>query len=99
MLDYEEYTEKTSKSIKDAKKEAYSFGECVGALGNGIMTLASATSALIGLGSIWSDEDLSTGEKILTTVTTLGMVIPMVADAYSGVNLEKIKNIGLSLKE
>ena len=99
MLDYEEYTEKTSKSIKNAKEEAYSFGECVGALGNGIMTLASATSALIGLGSIWSDEDLSTGEKVLTTVTTLGMIIPMVAEAYSGVNLEKIKNIGLSLKE
>ena len=99
MLDYEEYTEKTSESIKNAKEEAYSFGECVGALGNGIMTLASATLSLIGLGSIWSDEDLSIGEKILTTVTTLGMVIPMVTEAYSGVNLEKIKNIGLSLKE
>ena len=37
-----------------------------------------------GLGDIWSDKDVSTGEKLLKTFETLTMVVPMVIAGYSG---------------
>ena len=47
--------------------------------------LASAFSSLKNLGNIWSDETLSDGDKLLQTITTLGMAIPMLISSFSGV--------------
>ena len=42
------------------------------------MSLTTAISALKNLGSIWSNEDLSTGEKLFQTLSSLSMIIPLV---------------------
>ena len=39
--------------------------------------LASAMQTIINLGSVWQNEDLSTGEKLLQTISSLGMTLPM----------------------
>lgn len=57
--------------------------------------LASAFNTIRQIGSIWSNEDLSTGEKLLQTVTNLGFAIPMLANSIGQVN--KVLGIGASI--
>ena len=55
--------------------------------GQTVMTASMAINSIVGLIDTWNNEDLSGGEKLLATMTTLGMVIPMVTStlkAYSG---------------
>ena len=56
-------------------------------LGQQLMTVSMAISSITGLIETWNNEDLSGGEKLLQTMTTLGMVIPMVTRA---INQEKL---------
>lgn len=48
--------------------------------------LAGAIRSIVNLGSIWKNQDLSTGQKILQTITNLGMAIPMLVSSYSQLN-------------
>ena len=48
--------------------------------------LASAITTVSRIGSIWSNEDLSMGEKMLQTVTNLGFAIPMLVNSLSQIN-------------
>jgi hypothetical protein len=51
-----------------------------------IASLGAAIQQVQNLGSIWKNEDLSTGEKILQTITNLGMTIGMVIPALTNLN-------------
>ena len=54
--------------------------------------VAMAVSSLKGLFDTWNDEDMSFGDKLIATFSTLGMVIPMVTTAVSGNTLAQIAN-------
>ena len=54
--------------------------------------VAMAVSSLKGLFDTWNNEDMSFGEKLIATFTTLGMVIPMVTTVLSGNTLAQIAN-------
>ena len=47
--------------------------------------LASSINTLKNLGSIWSNDDISTGEKLLQTVTNLGFALPMLINSFGTV--------------
>ena len=64
------------------KDESLEMGDVITKTANGVMSLTMALSTLKGLGDIWSDQDMSTGEKILTTITSLSMVLPMLASGF-----------------
>lgn len=51
-----------------------------------IMNLTSATMTLIELPSIWSNEDLTTGEKLLQTITSIGFALPMIVSGFKQIN-------------
>lgn len=53
----------------------------------GIGQLASGITSLVNLTKIWGNENLSTGEKILQTFTSLSMGIGMVTSGFS--NMQK----------
>lgn len=61
--------------------------------------LAMAWSQIKGLGSIWSDKDLTTGEKVERTVMSLSMAIPMLASAYKVLTDEKTLELAVTLKD
>ena len=70
------------QGMQEVSKQIYQQGMIFAGLTSSIMSVTSAINALKSLGSIWSDEDLSTGEKLLQTMTTL---IPLL-NSYYGVN-------------
>lgn len=47
--------------------------------------VASAISSIQRIGSIWKNDDLTSGEKLLQTVTNLGFALPMLANSLGQV--------------
>ena len=56
--------------------------------------LASGIQTLINLGSIWSNEDLTVGEKILQIIMALGTAIPLI---ITGFTTMKTSLVGLAV--
>lgn len=66
---------------------------------NNVIELTSAVGDLAftwtsfqELGSLWANEDLSLGEKVLQTITNMAFVIPQLITAMKAFNLTKIEN-------
>jgi TP901 family phage tail tape measure protein len=74
------------KTLLGAKGEALGFGEVITGVGSSITTLFSALTSIKGLGDVWSNNDMELSEKLLTTLTTIGMVIPQVVASYQQLN-------------
>lgn len=79
------------KSSNDLKEQTFSIQQfatsainAVGALGQ----LASSIQMLHSIGKMWTDDDVNTGEKILRTVESLGMILPMI-----GFSIGTLKNL------
>jgi len=90
----DEATEKVrtlSETFSDAMDRMFNaqklktFTDTVGALGR----IGSGISQLKNLGGIWNKEDVSIGDKILQTLTSVGFALPMV--------ISGIKNLGAAL--
>lgn len=60
------------------------------ALAEAISMCALDVTSLIGLFDVWNNQDMSFGEKLLTTFTTLGTVLPMITTSFSGANKEML---------
>ena len=67
------------------------------AVANTISNIAMSINAVKGLIDTWNNDDMSFGEKLLSTFTTLGMVIPMVTIALSGNNLAMLGSASASI--
>ena len=67
------------------------------AVANTISNIAMSISAVKGLIDTWNNDDMSFGEKLLSTFTTLGMVIPMVTTALTGNNLALLGSASASV--
>ena len=65
-----------SGKIQKIQGEQATFGQGIAALGSTLSSLAMTINSIKGLSNIWSNEDKTTGEKILATMTTMGMLIP-----------------------
>lgn len=81
-----------ANTIQNAKGHFLSTGEAISLGAQQIMALSMAINALKGLGNIWSNEDLSIGEKILQTVSTLAITIPMLTSAFNAEKIAKMSS-------
>lgn len=52
----------------------------------------TAFQSIQSLGSIWADDDATVGEKIMSTLMTMSMLIPSVMTAYEGLSTAMGKN-------
>lgn len=96
----QELLEDTTSKGEDLEDTFNGMGEHSVTAGESIMGFAGALSSLgmiissiKGLGDIFSDSDMSAGEKFTAVITTLGLVLPM---AISGVTSLKTGIAGLS---
>jgi hypothetical protein len=49
----------------------------------GIAQIGSAIQQVQNLGSIWANSDLSTGQKLLQTITNLSISLPMLVTGFT----------------
>lgn len=82
-----------SQSVTHATK----MGETIGFIGAKMMQVSMAANTLKQAWNIWNDEDATLGEKILTTMTALGTVIPIVTAATNADNAAQTLNHGINL--
>lgn len=73
--------------LHEKKQQYEAMGEAVGNVTSGILGLAGAISALANLPDIWDDEDASTGEKVLKTITVIVPAMIMLGSSIKSLNL------------
>ena len=67
--------------LDQLQQEDYS--QRIAGIVTGLGSLAFAIQSVQNLGSIWSNDDLTIGDKILETITNLSMTIPMLVSGVS----------------
>ena len=82
--------DETGKIIEGFKGKVMTFADGMVALGSILSSFASVLLSIKGLSDIWTNEDLTTGEKVLRTLTTLGMILPMLTRLFDAQNLAKL---------
>lgn len=76
-------TKLTDEQIKQLGDTASNIGSVISTVGQTFMSVASAMNAIKSIGSIWSDEDLSTSEKVLQTLMAMSTMLPLVTSAVN----------------
>jgi hypothetical protein len=84
---------KTGTIIDGFKGKIYTTADTLVAVANVLTNFATIVNSVKGLSDIWSNEDLTYGEKVLTTFTTLGTVIGTLVSTYSNFNKAKLAGI------
>ena len=59
-------------------------------LAQGISQVAFSLTSLFSLFKTWSDDDLSFGDKLLTTITTLSFAIPTLINGFKSLNTAQL---------
>ena len=83
--------DKALKQNVDSAKQLFDVTNAVKMI-SAIGQISSSLMTIKNLGSIWQDEDVSTGEKIAKTFTSLGFIIPSLVSGYT-----KLTTSGYSL--
>ena len=81
--------ETLDKAIKDGVDSAKQLFDVTNAVKmvSAIGQISSSLMTIKNLGSIWSDKDISTGEKIAKTLTTAGFIIPSLYNAMKNISV------------
>ena len=99
-------TEDVAKKLKNVANQAKDAGEKIKTvetppptIGQTFVTLASsignvtmALTTLKGVWDTWNNDDMSFGDKLLSTLTSLGMVIPMVVTSMQTLSKARVKD-------
>ena len=85
------------EKIKGMDGPPPSVGQKIVAVGNLLSNVAMSVSSIKGLFDTWNNEDMSFGDKLISTFTTLGMVIPMVTSSLIGNNLAMLGSASASI--
>lgn len=89
--------EDAGNKIRNMQGPPPKLGSQLVAVGNTLSNIAMSINMIKGLFDTWNNEDLSFGEKLISTFTTLGMVIPIVTNAFSKNNIVTLGAASTSL--
>lgn len=64
--------EQLSQEVSEAPQHTLKYSESFAALAGKMMSVGMLITQIKNLGNIWSNEDLSTGEKLVQTITAVG---------------------------
>ena len=81
-----------AEAIAKMKSPPPSMGQAFVTIAQSIGNVASAINTLKGLIDTWNNDDMSFGDKLLSTFTSLGMVIPMLINGYKTLSTARLKD-------
>ena len=87
-------------SIETASNATKDWAARIVSVGNGISSLLMAVNGLKSIGRVFSDEDMTSGERLITILTGLSMIIPSLTTVVGLLNKEKAAGVvidGLSV--
>lgn len=72
------------KKFAELKAESISMSQTITQMASTIMSVGMAISSVTGLINTWKDEEADLSTKLITTMTTLGMVVPTLISVGKG---------------
>lgn len=84
------FADQASEKISNMQGPPPTLSQGIVALGQTLSNVAMLITSVKGLFDIWNNEDMSFGEKLISTFTTLGMVMPMVTTSFNKQNLAQL---------
>lgn len=94
---FRENIEQGSNAIKQAKVKQADWSQSLVATTSAISATAMALSTIKGLIDTWNNEDMSFGEKLFTSFTSIAMILPMVTSAFNMQNLAQMATVSSSI--
>lgn len=85
------------QSLQNISNSNITVSQAIINMSSALMQFAMAANAIKTIGNIWSDENLSTGEKLLQTLTSLSMVLPAVSLLFDQQRLAKLGDSAATL--
>lgn len=95
---YQESQKNVNKEIEEGKNKTATFGEGLSTIIGIVGSLSTAITSVQALGSIWNDDDLSSGEKFIQTLMTLSTLLPVVTTLFSKQSVAQLKLVSSSIK-
>ena len=80
VLQLKNSMEAGSEAFKKMGKQSLDFGSVMSTLSSAITSVASAINTLKNLGNVFNNDDLTTGEKILQFMMSIGTVLPLITN-------------------
>ena len=96
---FKENTKRTGQEIEKMGNKSATLGTKITSITQSLMSVTMLINSVKGGIDIWQDDDVSTGEKILSTLSSAAMTLPMVVSGVKSLmnafNLSKGAAIGL----
>lgn len=89
---YRQSLENLQKAIQNTQTNISGWSQAIVAGARQLASLGMSIQAIKNLGSIWQQKDLDDGEKLVQTMTSLGMIIPTLVTLYTGLTGAILKN-------
>ena len=89
--------DKLKQKLIELQKQPATLGQSMTALANVMTSLAFTIQSIQALGSIWKNEDLSTGEKILSTLMQMGFLLNSLLNLLKLETWSNIAQLGMKL--
>ena len=80
------------KMLGEGRKKIDNFAQGLTDMSSMLMSVATGIQAIQSLGNIWNDEDLTVGEKLVQTMMSLSMIIPMVTTFTQNETMQTMAN-------
>lgn len=90
--------EALNKSWDQIRKQGYTAGQSITAVSGALMSYSSAISTVKGLKDLWSNDDISTGQKVVQTISSMSMVLMMLTRYRVSDTLAHMANIVEEIK-
>lgn len=95
---YKESLQNLTNAITNAQNNISGWSDLIVSGARNLASLGMAIQAVQNLGSIWKNDDLTQGEKIVQTMTSLGMIIPSLVQVYKDLTKTILSNTLASLE-
>lgn len=97
LKDYGFSVEEATEKLKGMHGQIPTLSQGIVALGQTLSTVSMTITSIKGLFDTWNNEDMSFGDKLISTFTTLGMIIPMVTTSFRMQNLAQMATVSSSI--
>lgn len=93
------YTGEMNKAFTDNITHSVTLSESYGIMASTLMEVWGAIESIKNLGSIWSDDDLSTGEKMFQTISAMLPIIISLTSALGQQNRNQLASAAASISQ
>ena len=97
--DFAKGTSTLEEGIRNASGAQATWADGLVAYAGAVSAVTGAIQSVIGLIDVWNDKDMTFGEKMLTTFSTLAMIIPMLITSIGSLNVQQMASFTASLAQ